>query len=288
MKGIYTALIALAFVLVPASAFADNDRDDDRGERHGRGNAYGHYKNVNYNYSAPVYTSTYINDLIRQLQALQVQLARLNNSYTNSSDDARRIEVVYKNSAAYITIDYTNGDEDDFIAGVDNNADVIDFIISATNLSRSEILSTITFSRSGSNDNNEDVDSIDVTIDRDDNEAVARVRFEDGDTDTFRYNTDDKDEIVNELSDDLDISKGEVRDIIDYEYDDSGSNNDDDIADIDVYFSGDDAIVVVRFDDNRTKNYRYNNEDDEDDIITMLADDLDVSENDIEDVIDFH
>jgi hypothetical protein len=130
------------------------------------------------------------------------------------------------------------------------------------------------------NDNDaDDIDSIDVTIDRDDNDARVRV-----DVDRFHYNTDNKNRIIERLADDLDIDEDDVEDIVDFDYEDS----DDDVESIDVTIDRDenDARARVEYENGDVDRFHYNT-DNKNRIIERLADDLDMDEDDVEDIIDF-
>jgi hypothetical protein len=301
MKSLVLGLFVAAMLVVPAAqARAEHS--------HGNGNAYGHYKQSGYSQAT-------LESLFKQIAALQAELARLEGYQTgcrtvgnarycttypggtsnNNSSNARSIDVEYRNSAAYVTIEYKNGAEREYtIGGADSDSEVIDALVDVTDLTRSEIVALISFEdNDDSNDddsNDDDIDTIEVTIDRDDNEALARIEYEDGDTDRFTYDTDQKDEIVEELSDDLDIDEDDVEDLVEWEYDDSGSNTTDadDIDSIEADIDEDDERTNVRVEfDNGTVRYYTYNTDDEDEVIERLSDDLDIDEDDIEDLIDF-
>lgn len=293
-KTFLVAVLALVF-LIPAGVEASSYGHDNSG----RG-SYNNNRNFQANYRSNSTFEREISRLLAEVQRLQAVLARLQNDgqtcYGGYCFDSRRggneradeIDVEYKNSAAYVSIEYTDGDDEDFIiAGADSDNEVIDVILDETDLSLQNILAVIDFSGDADNDD-DDVEDIDVTIDRDDNDARARVRYEDGDTDTFTYNTDSKDEIIEELADDLDMDEDDVRDLTDFDYDDSGNNNDDfeDIDSIEIDIRNNKAYVRVEFEDGDISNYTYNT-DDEDEIIEELADDLNVDEDDLEDFVDW-
>lgn len=312
MKRIFLTLMLLAFVIVPGNAIARTTYYDNGY------NVSGNYQNYtqtytyananpNYSYTTSSYKQTQIDALLRQLRVLQAELDRITTSQnkttscyrtgcyynTTISGRVRHIDVAYRNSAAYITIDYINGSNDNFIAGVSNDNDVIDYIVSTTNLSRNDVVTTITFSNAYHYNTtyNGSIREITVTIDNNSNDAVARVRYDNGTTKRYSYSTDNTSTIVSDLADDLNISESAVRNLVEYTYTNNGSSNSNNagIRSIDVYFNSNNASVTVRFGNNRsTKNYTYYNTSSESSIISKLANDLDVSENTIRGVIDFH
>lgn len=303
-KLIISAFAALALVILPGGADAQTP----------------------YYYTPTTSSNAQIQMLLQELTRLQNELARLKGtnvpngcymagniqycfetSYTGGGsyrpdhsyndyyrrDRAREINVEYRNNAAYIEIEYSNGRDEDFIVAADDDEEVIEYILDLTDLPRANIIDVIDFE--GDNDDNDrnddDIRSIDVEIDRDDNEAEATVRYDDGDRDTFDYDTDDKDEIIENLADDLDIDEDEVEDLVDFKYvGDNNSNGDiDDIDSIDVDFRNDNAYVRVEWEDGDVDSYVYYDVDeDEDEVIERLSDDLDIDEDDLEDFIDWN
>lgn len=274
---------------------------------------------ASYYYGNDNQTNSRIEALLREVARLQAELARLRGQtsggqcytygyaqycYDNDinygggigTGGIRSIDVDYRNSAAYVTVEYRNGREREYIVGgADSDSEVIDAMARTLDISRSQVSALISFDDDNEDDDDdndeEDIDSIRVTIDRDAGEADARVRYEDGDTDTFSYDTDVKSEIVEELSNDLDIDEDEVEDVVEWRYDDSGNRNDRDIDDVDsikATVDEDDnrTNVRVEWEDDSVSFYTYQT-DDEDDVIEELSDDLDIDEDDIEDIIDF-
>ncbi|MFM2374820.1 MAG: hypothetical protein RLZZ234_815 [Candidatus Parcubacteria bacterium] len=297
MKSFLLSIFLASLFLVPAaSVSADNGI--------GHAYAYGHYKQS-------AYSSATLESLFRQLATLQAELVRLQGyqtgcrtvgnaryctNYTSGSNntvgDARSIDVEYRNSAAYVTIEYRNGRGSEYtIGGADSDSEVIDALVDVTDLSRAEIVAVISFDdNNDSNDDSDDddIDSIEVTLDTFRDEADAIVRFEDGDIDRYSFDTDNKDEIIEELSDELDIDEDDVEDLIEWEYENNSSYDIDDIETIDADVDEDDnrTEVWVEFENGTTRHYIYST-DDEDEVIERLSDDLDIDEDDIEDIINF-
>lgn len=272
-----------------------------------------------YNTSYPAYdNSAQINALLAQIQVLQTELNRIqqtstnnqsyctgaycnttyNNGYYGNTDVARAIDVVFKNSAAYITLTYTNGRSEDFIAGgARTTDDVVDFLVRSTTLSDSSIRSLIT-SRTDSSTHyshngysNSDIREIVVTIDQNNSSAVARVRYSDGTSQRYNYDSSSQSTIERNLASDLDISKSTVSDLVNYNYTNSYGNNTSSqtLSSIDVFWNAnDDANVNVYFHNGSTANYRYYNSPSQSDVVTRLADALGMSESQIRNVISFH
>jgi hypothetical protein len=264
----------------------------------------------------PVYDNTaQINALLAQIRLLQVELDRIqatqgnqfcngsyctgyvnphNNGYYNG-DVARSIDVVFKNSAAYITINYQNGRSEDFIAGgARTTDDVVDFLVRSTTLSDANIRSMLS-SRNDYNNGTHysrgsNINDILVTIDQNNNSATARVRYNDGTSQRYNYDSSSQSTIENNLASDLNMSRSDVTDLITFDYTNSyGNSSSRSLSSIDVFWNAnDDATVNVYFSNSGTANYHYYNSPSQSDIVTRLADSLGVSESQIRNVISFH
>ena len=270
-----------------------------------------------YNTSYPVYdNSAQINALLAQIRLLQAELDRIqgqssnnqyyctgtncngynnNNGYYGNTAVARAIDVVFKNSAAYITLTYTNGRSEDFIAGgARTTDDVVDFLVRSTNISESSIRSKLS-SRSDYNNgthysNNNDINDILVTIDQNNNSAIARVRYNGGTTQRYNYESSSQSTIERNLASDLNMSRSDITDLVTYDYTNSyGNSSSRSLSSIDVFFNAnDDATVNVYFTNSGTANYHYYNSPSQSDVVTRLADALGKSESQIRNVISFH
>lgn len=131
----------------------------------------------------------------------------------------------------------------------------------------------------------DDIDSIEVDFVGD--IAQVRVEFDDGDTEFYAFEADTITEMAQRLSLELHASVASIIRLTD-EIDGDDRHDDDDIRSIDVTFDGDDADVVVRFRDGDTDRFTLHDVDeDEDEVIELLADRYDMDEDDIKDVIDF-
>ena len=264
-----------------------------------------------------------INALLAQIAVLQAQLQRMqaqetnnnscytvgtarycytttnntgyNNYNTYGNTDARSISVEYKNNAAYVTINYRNGSNDDFVFATNNNAEVVDFIVQTTHLDRSNINAAITFSKSHStnstyyNNNRDGINTITVTIDTRNNDARARVRYNDGTTRSYSYSTDVKSRIITDLADDLNISENTVNNLAVFSYSNSRSNVNsntslDNISTIRITINVSSADVRVRYDNNSNSNYTYYTTS-KSTILDRLSRDLDVNRSDLSDFI---
>lgn len=111
-----------------------------------------------------------------------------------------------------------------------------------------------------------------------DDEAEIEVEFEDGDDDSFTVNTEEEDEIIEEVADELGIDEDEVEDIIEFR----GKK----VESIEVEIDDDDSFVSIEFEDGSEKNYSID-ETDEDEIIETLSKRLKLTEKEVKRAIKF-
>lgn len=138
----------------------------------------------------------------------------------NDIDDIRRIDVDIRSGDAYVDVRYEDGDRDDFvIENETRKSDIIDEIADELDLDDDDVEDLIRWDDEDTNDD-EDIESIDVTIYEDDEDARARVEYEDGDIKTYSFNSDDEDEIIEELADLLDMDEDDIEDLTDFDYED--------------------------------------------------------------------
>jgi hypothetical protein len=139
----------------------------------------------------------------------------------NRSDDVDRIIATIDESddETRVRVEYDNGTSDRFTYATENRNTVISRVARDIDESERTVRNLIEFDRNNSSSfDDHDIDSIDVTIDRNDDESRARVRFDNGTVRTYYYATESKSRIVQNLSDDLDIDEDAIKDIIDYDY----------------------------------------------------------------------
>jgi hypothetical protein len=118
----------------------------------------------------------------------------------------------------------------------------------------------------------DDIESITAQVAN--GEAEIEVEYGDGDDESFVVEETIESEIIEAVADELNIDEDEVEDIIEFEYED--------IDEIRVEVEDGEALAFVEFEDGTVKRIRINS-DDEDEIIEMLAEELDEDEEDIED-----
>jgi hypothetical protein len=198
------------------------------------------------------------------------------------------VEIDRDDNEAEARVRYDDGDTDTFDYDTDNKDDIIEELADDLDIDEDEVEDLVDWEYVDSNNNDDDVQDIDVTIDEDDNEAEATVIYDNGDREYYDFNTDNEDDIIEELADELGMDEDDVEDLIDWSYQNGNDNNDnlDDIDRIEIEIENNRAYVRVEWDDGDVSNYTYYT-DDEDEIIEELADDLNVDEDDLEDLIDW-
>lgn len=124
-----------------------------------------------------------------------------------------------------------------------------------------------------------DIEDIKVQV-TDVNEAEVVVEYEDNDFDDkeFTIEEDDREELIEEIAKELDLSESDVLRRIEFDYGDIDS--------IDVEIDDDEAEVEIEFESGVEASFDLE-EDRENEIIEDIAELYDLSEGDVEDVIDF-
>lgn len=178
----------------------------------------GRSKNLIFNANTQDEVVDYLMDETGASRAHILSVVRFYNISHDDSEDIDQITATITEDDTYVEVEFENNNTERFtLHNETNKEDIIEIVADRLNEDEDDIEDIIRF-RYDSSDADEDVDSIEVTIDRNDDESVARVRYEDGTRDTFSYNTDDKDDIVSSLADDLDLRESEVEDLVEYEY----------------------------------------------------------------------
>src|SRR3989338_7784569 len=132
----------------------------------------------------------------------------------------------------------------------------------------------------------DDIDTVEVDFVGD--MAQVRVEFDDDDDEFYAFEANTLSEVAELIADELNISVADARGLVEEVNGGRRNRDDDDIRDIDVDFVGDDADVVVRFEDGDTDRFTLRNVDrSRNKVIEKLADRYDEDEDDIEDVTDF-
>lgn len=177
----------------------------------------GRSKNLIFNANTQSEVVDYLMDETGASRAHILSVVRFNNTSHDNSEDIDQITATITEDDTYVVVEFEDNNTERFtLRDETNKSDIVEKIADRLNEDESGIEDVIRFRYDSSTDG--DVNSIEVTIDRGDDEAVARVRYEDGTRDTFSYSTDAKDDIVSELADDLDLRESEVEDLVEYEY----------------------------------------------------------------------
>lgn len=129
-------------------------------------------------------------------------------------------------------------------------------------------------------EDDEDSDEI-ASIEADivgDHEAEITVEYENDDEESFDVDEDRKEDIIEEVADELDMDEDDVEDLIEFDYGD--------IDDIDVYHETGRIRIEIEFESGVDMRLILDEDLDDDEIIEEIADELDMDEDDVEDVID--
>lgn len=127
----------------------------------------------------------------------------------------------------------------------------------------------------------DEIEEIEVEVDN--NESEVTVKYEDDEDYEFTVEEDKRDEIIEEVADELDIDEDEVEDLIEFDFGD--------IDDIEVTVDYDEgeATVDVEYESGASERFVIDVDDgeDEDDMIETIAEYLNIDEDDVEEAVDF-
>lgn len=127
----------------------------------------------------------------------------------------------------------------------------------------------------------DEIEEIEVEVDN--NESEVTVKYEDDEDYEFTVEEDKRDEIIEEVADELDIDEDEVEDLIEFDFGD--------IDDIEVAVDYDEgeATVDVEYESGASERFVIDVDDgeDEDDMIETIAEYLNIDEDDVEEAVDF-
>lgn len=226
----------------------------------------------------------------------------------DSSNPASSITADYDRGESKVKIVYKNGNKNNIIVTGDTESEIIKAIAGRTPLSEAQVRAVIEFDglngdSSGDADEGDAEDAIDDADNKiDDVDDNIKEAEDDGDDvdwadDTLdeaidllgeaedAFDDEDWDKAV-ELAEDAEAMAKKAKDRID-EKKGSTQGNSDDIKSIRVDVDVDDSNVRVRYHD--YDDYKFTLEEDkEDELIEDIADELDMDENDVEDLIEFN
>ncbi len=137
--------------------------------------------------------------------------------------------------------------------------------------------------------NTSDIDAIEVEID--DGESLVTVEYKNGSDVDFWVDEDEEEDIIEAIAEKLKISESVVEDLVDFgKKKRSSSNSTDDIdeirADVDVEDGEAEVTVVFEDEDENDKEFTVD-ESEYEDIIQAIAEELDIDEDDVRDLIEF-
>ncbi len=127
------------------------------------------------------------------------------------------------------------------------------------------------------------------------NAAYVDIEYRDRRDESFVIAADNDNEVINYLLTLTHLSLQNILDVIEFDgdhYDShhySDHHHDNDVRDIDVYIDRDDneSKAIVRYDSGDTETFYYTT-DSKSRIVDKLANDLDIDDSDVEDLVDWH
>lgn len=241
-------------------------------------------------------------DALQTLAQLQSQ-EKETTPAVSGNNLADEINVTFDDGEALIEIIYTNGNRKGLVTDTSDEDEVIEYIASRTVLTETMVREVIEFDEVKRSRRSGDEDEADEAIsDADDaiDDADAEIEDADADGDDVDWAEDTLRDAKRALSKAEDAyDEGEYDDAIELaeeakelakkaedRIDEEKGGGDGDIDEINVTIGDGESEVEVQYEDGDEDNFTVD-EDKEDDIIAAIADELDIDEDEVEDLIDF-
>lgn len=255
-------------------------------------------------------TNSTSQQLADAMQALRDAQAKQTNT-SSSGNPAETIEAELDRGEAKVKISYKNGNKNTILVSGDDEDEVIESIAARTVLTEAQVREVIDFdgdSSSSRSDGDEGdaedaIDDADEAIDDADDEIEeadedgedvdwaedtldkAKDKLKDAED---AYEDEDWDEAI-ELAEEAEELAKEAEDRIGEEEDDedtSSKGDKDEIEEIIAYVDEDESEIRVKYEDDDDYEFEIE-EDKEDEIIEEVADELNLDEDEVEDLIEF-
>lgn len=210
------------------------------------------------------------------------------------AQDIDEITAKYDGEEAKVKVLYDNDETTSFVIEEDSKIEVVDAVASKLGLTRAQVLGLIEFVSSGSSSSNDD-DDFNIDLEIDDDEVSLSFEF-DGDDYDVNVDSTDEDDVLDEVADELDEDEADdldddlvdaIKDALDEALDDEDDSGDsDEIDEITAEVADGEAQITVEYGNGDDEEFTVE-EDYEPKIIEEVADELNIDESDVEDVIEF-
>ncbi len=216
---------------------------------------------------------------------------------TTNSSDIEEITAKYDGDEARVKVYYEDDESESFVVEGDTKIEVVDVVAVKLGKTRAQILSVIEFTDSKSDDDDEDEDDdFNVDVEVDDDEVTVSFEY-DGDDYEVEVDSTDEDDVLEEVADELDEDDvddldEDLADAIEEALEDALEDEDDDDGDgdevesITAKIANGEAEIEVEYGDGEEEEFTVE-ETLEDEIIEEVADELNIDEDEVEDLIEF-
>ena len=211
-----------------------------------------------------------------------------------SSSGIEDIVAKYDGDEARVTISYRNDTTASFLIEGDSKIEVVDAVAVKLGKTRADVLALIEFtSGSTKKDDDDDDDDFNIDIEIDDDEVTLEFEY-DGDDYEVHSNSTDEDDLLDEVADELgedvedldDDLVDAIEDALDEALDDYEDEGSDEIESIVAHIANGEAEIEVEYGNGDDEEFTVE-EDYEDSIIEEVADELNIDEDEVEDLIEF-
>lgn len=210
-----------------------------------------------------------------------------------SSSGIESITAKYDGEEARVRIFFTDDTTQSFIVEGDTKLGIVDVVASKLAKTRAQILGVIEFT-SARNDDDDEEDDFNVDVEVDGDEVTVSFEYDGDDYEVDVDSTDEDDvldEVADEMNEDVDDLDDDlvdaIKDALDEALDDEDDKGDsDEIDSITARIANGEAEIEVEYGDGEEEEFTVE-ETLEKEIIEEVADELNIDEDDVEDVIEF-
>lgn len=206
-----------------------------------------------------------------------------------SSGNIDDIIAKYDGKEAKVTVNYSNNTGSSFVVAGDSKIKVVDAVAAKIGKTRAAVLGWIEFTNASSKKSNSKNDEFEIDIKISKGKVTLTFEY-DGDEYTVKSKTTDEDDLLEEVADELDEDVDDLDedlvDAIEEALEDALDEGSDEIESITAYIADGEAEIEVEYGNGKEDSFTVK-EDKESSIIEEVADELDIDEDEVEDLIKF-
>lgn len=203
----------------------------------------------------------------------------------------------YDGEEAKVKVVYANDEHKSFVVEGDSKIEIVDIVAVKLGKTRAQILAVIEFTSGNKDKDEDDEDDFNVDVEVDGDEVTVSFEY-DGDEYEVEVDSTDEDDVLEEVADELDEDEVDDldEDLVDAieealdealeDEDEDEDENDDEIESITAKVANGEAEIEVEYGNGDEEDFTVE-ETLESEIIEEVADELNIDEDEVEDLIEF-